>query len=66
MDLWSARRDCLNMALAQARTFPVCAGRNEPLSGGGTSSGLMGWLKIGERGGRRHKIRRNNSARPKW
>ena len=26
-------------------------GRNEPLSGGGTSSGLMGWLKIGDGGG---------------
>ena len=37
------------MALAPAPTFSHLRGEGEALSGGGKSSGLMGFLKIGDR-----------------
>ena len=44
-----ARRACSNMAPAPASNFSQLRGENEPLSGGGKSSGLMSFLKIGDR-----------------
>ena len=44
-----ARRACSNTAPAPARISPSCAARSERLSGGGKSSGLMSFLKIGDR-----------------
>jgi ribonucleoside-diphosphate reductase alpha chain len=38
------------------------AAPNEPLSGGGKSSGLMSWLKIGDRAARRDQVRRHDPA----
>src|ERR1700747_971087 len=44
-----ARRACSNMAPAPAPTSPNSPGEVHPLSGGGRSSGLMSFLKIGDR-----------------
>jgi ribonucleoside-diphosphate reductase alpha chain len=44
-----ARRACSNTAPAPAPTSRSCAARAKKLSGGGKSSGLMGFLKIGDR-----------------
>ena len=44
-----ARRGCSNTAPAPARTFSKLRGEGEKLSGGGKSSGLMSFLKIGDR-----------------
>ncbi len=41
--------DCLNMVQVQVVLFPTFVELNEPLSGGGKSSGLMSFLKIGDR-----------------
>ena len=38
-------------------------GENEPLSGGGKSSGLMSFLKIGDRAAGRHQVGRHHPAR---
>ena len=45
----SARRACSSTARAPARTSPSLRGEGEKLSGGGKSSGLMCFLKIGDR-----------------
>ena len=44
-----ARRACSNTAPAPARTSRMLRGEGEKLSGGGRSSGLMCFLKIGDR-----------------
>ena len=44
-----ARRACSNTAPAPARTSRALRGEGERLSGGGKSSGLMSFLKIGDR-----------------
>ena len=44
-----ARRACSNTAPAPAPISPSLRGENEKLSGGGKSSGLMSFLKIGDR-----------------
>ena len=44
-----ARRACSNTARAPARTSRMLRGEGEKLSGGGRSSGLMCFLKIGDR-----------------
>ena len=44
-----ARRACSSTAPAPAPTSPHLRGEGEPLSGGGKSSGLMSFLKIGDR-----------------
>ena len=44
-----ARRGCSSTARAPAPTSPSLRGENERLSGGGKSSGLMSFLKIGDR-----------------
>ena len=44
-----ARRASSSTAPAPAPTSPSCARENEKLSGGGKSSGLMSFLKIGDR-----------------
>ncbi len=44
-----ARRACSNTARAPAPISPTLRGENEKLSGGGKSSGLMSFLKIGDR-----------------
>ena len=44
-----ARRACSNMARAPAPTSRALRGEGEKLSGGGRSSGLMSFLKIGDR-----------------
>ena len=44
-----ARRGCSSTVRARARTSPPCAAEGEKLAGGGKSSGLMSFLKIGDR-----------------
>ena len=44
-----AKRASSSMAPAPAQTSPGCAARTRRLSGGGKSSGLMSFLKIGDR-----------------
>ena len=44
-----AKRACSNTAPAPAPTFHISAAKTRPLSGGGKSSGLMSFLKIGDR-----------------
>ena len=44
-----ARRGSSSTARAPAPTSPRCAAENERLAGGGKSSGLMSFLKIGDR-----------------
>jgi ribonucleoside-diphosphate reductase alpha chain len=49
MDLWVRERACSNTARAPAPTSRILRGEGEKLSGGGKSSGLMSFLKIGDR-----------------
>jgi ribonucleoside-diphosphate reductase alpha chain len=44
-----ARRGSSSTAPARGTNFSALRGENEPLSGGGKSSGLMSFLKIGDR-----------------
>src|SRR3989338_5649017 len=45
----SVKRASLSMARGRGRSFPMLRGGVESLSGGGRSSGLMSFLKIGDR-----------------
>jgi ribonucleoside-diphosphate reductase alpha chain len=47
-DLW-ARGAAVQIRLRHRHHFPGCAAEGERLSGGGKSSGLMSFLKIGDR-----------------
>ena len=44
-----ARRGCSNTARAPAPTSPICAAKTSPCRAAGKSSGLMSFLKIGDR-----------------
>lgn len=48
MDLWSREARLFKYGSGTGTNFSGLRGRGEPLSGGGTSSGLMSWLKIGD------------------
>ena len=49
MDLWVREARLFKYGSGTGTNFSALRGRGEPLSGGGTSSGLMSWLKIGDR-----------------
>ncbi len=49
MDLWVREARLFKYGSGTGTNFSNLRGRGEPLSGGGTSSGLMSWLKIGDR-----------------
>ncbi|HLD34304.1 MAG TPA: vitamin B12-dependent ribonucleotide reductase, partial [Patescibacteria group bacterium] len=49
MDLWVREARLFKYGSGTGTNFSNLRGAKEPLSGGGTSSGLMSWLKIGDR-----------------
>lgn len=49
MDLWVREARLFKYGSGTGTNFSALRGSGEPLSGGGTSSGLMSWLKIGDR-----------------
>src|SRR4029077_13056038 len=49
MDLWVREARIFKYGRGTGRTFSATRGDGEPLSGGGKSSGLMSFLKIGDR-----------------
>ena len=49
MDLWVREARLFKYGSGTGTNFSKIRGANEPLSGGGKSSGLMSWLKIGDR-----------------
>lgn len=49
MDLWVREARLFKYGSGTGTNFSSLRGRGEPLSGGGKSSGLMSWLKIGDR-----------------
>ncbi len=49
MDLWVREARLFKYGSGTGTNFSMLRGENEPLSGGGKSSGLMSWLKIGDR-----------------
>jgi len=49
MDLWTREARLFKFGSGTGTNFSQCRGENEPLSGGGKSSGLMSFLKIGDR-----------------
>ncbi len=49
MDLWTREARLFKFGSGTGTNFSKLRGENERLSGGGKSSGLMSWLKIGDR-----------------
>lgn len=49
MDLWTREARLFKYGSGTGTNFSNLRGSGEPLSGGGKSSGLMSWLKIGDR-----------------
>jgi ribonucleoside-diphosphate reductase alpha chain len=49
MDLWVREARLFKYGSGTGTNFSKLRGESEPLSGGGRSSGLMSWLKIGDR-----------------
>ena len=49
MDLWTREARIFKYGSGTGSNFSALRGENEPLSGGGKSSGLMSFLKIGDR-----------------
>jgi len=49
MDLWTREARLFKYGSGTGTNFSALRAENETLSGGGRSSGLMGWLKIGDR-----------------
>ncbi len=49
MDLWTREARLFKYGSGTGTNFSHLRGSGEPLSGGGRSSGLMSWLKIGDR-----------------
>ncbi len=49
MDLWTREARIYKYGSGSGTNFSALRGANEPLSGGGKSSGLMSFLKIGDR-----------------
>ncbi|MCX5659826.1 MAG: adenosylcobalamin-dependent ribonucleoside-diphosphate reductase [Planctomycetota bacterium] len=49
MDLWVREARLFKYGSGTGTNFSQLRGEEEPLSGGGRSSGLMSWLKIGDR-----------------
>lgn len=49
MDLWVREARLFKFGSGTGTNFSHLRGKGEPLASGGNSSGLMGWLKIGDR-----------------
>ncbi len=51
MDLWMREARIFKMGAGSGASYSKLRGKGEPLSGGGTSSGILSWLKIGDASG---------------
>ena len=63
MDLWVREARLFKYGSGTGSNFSKLRGEGERLSGGGRSSGLMSFLKIGDRAAGRHQIRRHHAPR---
>ncbi len=63
MDLWRQEARLFKYGSGTGTNFSSLRGSGEPLSGGGRSSGLMSFLKIGDRAAKRYRIRRHHATR---
>ena len=62
MDLWVREARLFKYGSGTGTNFSHLRAEGETLSGGGKSSGLMGFLKIGDRAAKRDQIRRDNPS----
>ena len=60
MDLWTREARLFKYGSGTGTNFSHLRGENEPLSGGGTSSGLMSFLRSAT-AGRRDQVGRNHA-----
>ncbi len=63
MDLWVREARIFKYGIGYREQFLLLRGEGEPLSGGGKSSGLMSFLKIGDRAAGAIKIGRHDAPR---
>ena len=63
MDLWMREARLFKYGSGTGTNFSNLRGEDEPLSGGGKSSGLMSFLRIGDRAAGAIKSRRHHTAR---
>jgi ribonucleoside-diphosphate reductase alpha chain len=63
MDLWVREARLFKYGSGTGTNFSQLRGEGEPLSGGGRSSGLMSFLKIGDRAAGAIKSRRHHAPR---
>jgi ribonucleoside-diphosphate reductase alpha chain len=66
MDLWVREARLFKYGSGTGTNFSSLRGEGEKLSGGGKSSGLMGFLKIGDRAAGAIKSGGTPVARPRW
>jgi len=63
MDLWVREARLFKYGSGTGTNFSSLRGENERLGGGGKSSGLMSFLKIGDRASRRDQVGRHHAPR---
>ena len=63
MDLWVREARLFKYGSGTGTNFSSLRAEGEALSGGGKSSGLMGFLKIGDRAAGRHQVGRHHAPR---
>lgn len=66
MDLWTREARLFKYGSGTGTNFSSLRGENEPLSGGGKSSGLMSFLKIGDRRRARSSPAAPRVAQRRW
>ena len=67
MDLWVKEARLFKFGSGTGTNFSNLRGEGEQLSGGGVSSGVMSFLKIGDRAAGANKVRwYNKKSRKKW
>ena len=63
MDLWTREARIFKYGSGTGTNFASLRAEGESLSGGGKSSGLMSFLKIGDRAAARHQVGRHDATR---
>ena len=66
MDLWVREARIFKYGSGTGINFSALRGEGEPLSGGGKSSGLMSFLKIGDRAAGRSSPAAPRAEPPRW
>jgi len=66
MDLWMREARLFKYGSGTGTNFSKLRGENEKLSNGGKSSGLLSFLKIGDRPQTRSNLAEPRGAPPKW